>query len=152
MPEIISFKIFPGGRKGVGRAALNVALELGIPCGGWCSKGRRAEEGPVDPQYPLKEIKSEEYPIRTEANVIEADGTLILTMGEPTGGAAYTVKMAVKAKNPYLIVDLKKKTGLKRELTYLSPNPAHSFCSVPVLQSLLPSGGRQGILVLLFTP
>jgi hypothetical protein len=59
-------------------------------------------------------------------------------MGEPTGGAAYTGKMAVKAKNPYLVVDLKMKTGLKRELTHPFPNPPHSFCSVPVLQGLAP--------------
>ena len=108
MPEIIFAKIISGGQTGVDRAALDVALELDIPCGGWCPKGRRAEDGPIDPKYPLKETKSEEYPVRTEANVIEADGTLILTVGKPTGGTAYTVKKAVKFKKPYRIVDLGK--------------------------------------------
>ena len=108
MPGIVFSKIISGGQTGVDRAALDVALEFGIPCGGWCPKGRRAEDGPIDPKYPLKETKSEEYPVRTEANVIEADGTLILTVGKPTGGTAYTIKIAVKFKKPYRIVDLGK--------------------------------------------
>ena len=44
-------KIISGGQTGVDRAALDVALELGIPCGGWCPKGRKAEDGPIDPRY-----------------------------------------------------------------------------------------------------
>jgi hypothetical protein len=33
---IIFSKIISGGQIGVDRAALEVAMELGIPCGGWC--------------------------------------------------------------------------------------------------------------------
>ncbi len=40
-------RIVSGGQTGVDRAALDVALELGLPCGGWCPKGRRAEDGPI---------------------------------------------------------------------------------------------------------
>jgi|MudIll2142460700_1097286.scaffolds.fasta_scaffold155278_2 predicted Rossmann-fold nucleotide-binding protein len=102
-------KIISGGQTGVDRAALDVAFEAGIPCGGWCPKGRKAEDGPIDPKYPLKETKSEEYPVRTEANVIEADGTFVLTFGRPTEGTAFTIQAAVKHKKPYLLIDLKKK-------------------------------------------
>ena len=35
-------------------AALDAALELKIPCGGWCPKGRLAEDGPVPQRYPLQ--------------------------------------------------------------------------------------------------
>jgi len=38
-------KIISGGQTGVDRAALDVALELGIPCRGWCPKDRQAEDG-----------------------------------------------------------------------------------------------------------
>ena len=38
-------KVVSGGQTGVDRAALDVALELRIPCGGWCPLGRRAEDG-----------------------------------------------------------------------------------------------------------
>ena len=109
MPGIIFSKIISGGQTGVDRAALDVALELGIPCGGWCAKGRRAEDGPIDPKYPLKETKSAKYQFRTEANVMEAGGTLILTSGTPTGGTAFTIQVALKHKKPYLVVDLKRK-------------------------------------------
>src|SRR4029079_17187266 len=37
-------KIVSGGQTGVDRAALDVALELGIPCGGWCPAGREGED------------------------------------------------------------------------------------------------------------
>jgi predicted alpha/beta-hydrolase family hydrolase len=40
------------GQSGVDRAALDVALELGIACGGWCPRGRKAEDG-VIPQTAL---------------------------------------------------------------------------------------------------
>jgi len=63
---IIFSKIISGGQTGVDRAALDVALEFGIPCGGWCPKDRKAEDGPIDPRYPLKETKSPNYPHMTE--------------------------------------------------------------------------------------
>ena len=36
-------KIVSGGQTGVDVAALDVALALGLPCGGWCPRGRRTE-------------------------------------------------------------------------------------------------------------
>jgi len=102
-------KIVSGGQTGVDRAALDVALELGIPCGGWCPKGRRAEDGPIDVRYPLKETHSTNYRIRTEKNVRESDGTLIFTWRKPKGGTALTIKFAQKYKRPYLIVDLSER-------------------------------------------
>ena len=77
-------KIISGGQTGVDRAALDVALELGLPCGGWCPRGRRAEDGPIDPRYPLTETPWDGYPQRTEWNVRDADGTLILTPARRT--------------------------------------------------------------------
>ena len=109
MPGIIFSKVISGGQTGVDRAALDVALKLGIPCGGWCPKGRKAEDGPIDPKYPLKETKSAQYQFRTLANVMEADGTLILTFGTPSGGTAFTIEAALKHKKHYLVIDLKRK-------------------------------------------
>jgi hypothetical protein len=99
-------KIISGGQTGVDRAALDVALELGIPCGGWCTKGRKAEDGLIDPRYPLQETESTSYPVRTERNIKDSDGTLILTDGPVTGGTATTVKFAQKYRKPYLVIDL----------------------------------------------
>ena len=61
------------------RAALDAALALGLPCGGWCPRGRLAEDGPIDPRYPLRETPSGDYRQRTEWNGRDADGTLRLT-------------------------------------------------------------------------
>src|SRR4051812_33030942 len=48
-------RIVSGGQTGVDRAALDVALEHGIDCGGWCPQGRKAEDGPIPDRYPLRE-------------------------------------------------------------------------------------------------
>jgi len=99
-------KIISGGQTGVDRAALDVALSLGLPCGGWCPKGRRAEDGPLAPHYPLTETTSEAYPHRTRLNVQDADGTLILTRGKPDRGTALTLDLARKMNKPHRVVDL----------------------------------------------
>lgn len=98
--------IISGGQTGVDRAALDSALELGFQCGGWCPKNRKAEDGPIDRKYPLKETDEDDYSIRTELNVRDSDGTLIITHGKPTGGTAYTIAMSRVHKKPLLVIDL----------------------------------------------
>ena len=99
-------RILSGGQTGVDRAALDVALELGLPCGGWCPKGRRAEDGPIPSHYPLTETPWDGYPQRTEWNVRDSDGTLILTEGEPDRGTALTRELAARHGKPCLVLDL----------------------------------------------
>jgi hypothetical protein len=98
-------RIISGGQTGVDRAALDIALERGIPCGGWCPKGRRAEDGPIAPHYPLEETSWWGYPQRTEWNVRDSDGTLILAVGEPDRGTVLTEELAEQQGKPYLVVD-----------------------------------------------
>jgi len=99
-------KVVSGGQTGVDRAALDVAREQGIPCGGWCPKGRRAEDGTILPHYPVIETPSVDYAQRTEWNVRDADGTLVLTRGPATGGTALTLEIAHRLRKPYLVLDL----------------------------------------------
>ena len=61
--------IVSGGQTGADRAALDWALAHGVECGGWCPKGRKAEDGPIDPKYPLKETPSVAYIQRTESKI-----------------------------------------------------------------------------------
>lgn len=103
-------KILSGGQTGVDRAALDVALELSIPCGGWCPKGRRAEDGPIPTKYPLQESPTVNYAERTALNVKESDGTLILSRGALRGGTALTKTFAERYRRPCLIVDLREAT------------------------------------------
>jgi hypothetical protein len=111
-------RIVSGGQTGVDRAALDVALELGLPCGGWCPKGRRAEDGPIDPRYPLAETPTDEYPQRTEWNVRDSDGTLVLTLGRPDRGTALTVALARRLGKPCRVVDLSKRTAVSATLRW----------------------------------
>jgi hypothetical protein len=99
-------RIVSGGQTGVDRAALDMALDRDIPCGGWCPQGRRAEDGVIPEQYPLCETPWWGYPQRTEWNVRDADATLILTRGQPDGGTALTVELAGRYQKPCLVVDL----------------------------------------------
>jgi hypothetical protein len=101
-------KIVSGGQTGADRAALDAAVKLDIPHGGWIPKGRMAEDGPISEKYQLEEMPTANYPDRTEQNVIDSDGTLILSHGKLTGGSAYTRDMALEHERPWLHTDLNK--------------------------------------------
>jgi len=98
--------IISGGQTGVDRGALDAALRLGIEHGGWCPKGRLAEDGCIPPLYQLRETTSAEYPQRTERNVIDSDGTLILYRSRMYGGTRLTHRLTRKHAKPSLRVDL----------------------------------------------
>lgn len=99
-------KLISGGQTGVDRGALDAALSRGFPCGGWCPKGRRAEDGPIPPRYPLAELASANYLARTRRNVDDSDATLILAPGALSGGTRATEKYARKTGKPCLVIDL----------------------------------------------
>ena len=98
--------LISGGQTGVDRAALDVALAFGIPCGGACPRGRLSEDGRIPDRYPVVEIASSRYVDRTRANVVRADATLVLAWGEPTGGTAATIRFAVEADRPHRVCAL----------------------------------------------
>jgi hypothetical protein len=98
--------ILSGGQTGVDRAALDVALELDIPCRGWCPKGRRAEDGPIDPRYPLTETPTAAYEERTERNVLDSDGTLVLRGEQLSPGTEFTIELAARHAKPCLVVEI----------------------------------------------
>src|SRR5436309_586670 len=99
-------RILSGGQTGVDRAALDVALALGLPCDGWCPRGRKAEDGPLPDRYPLRETPTDAYAERTAWNVRDADGTLVLLRGRPSGGTALTIELADRYGKPCLVLDL----------------------------------------------
>lgn len=101
-------KIVSGGQTGADQGALNAALKLNHPCGGWCPKGRKSEAGKIPVKYPLTENTSTKYSARTEMNVKDSDGTLLFTYGESTGGTALTVKLAKLHRKPVYVFDLKQ--------------------------------------------
>lgn len=98
--------VVSGGQSGVDRAALDVALDLGLRAGGWCPAGRWAEDGTIPVRYPLRETPSADIEQRTEWNVRDSDGTLVLTRGEPAGGTLRTIDLAQRMNRPVFVVDV----------------------------------------------
>lgn len=101
-------KIISGAQTGADRAALDFAIEVGIPHGGWVPKGRKAEDGTVPEKYSVRKMPTSDYPARTEKNVLDSDGTLIISHGKLTGGSLRTKKIADKHKRPCLHIDLSR--------------------------------------------
>jgi len=94
-------KIVSGGQTGADRAALDFAIEHGIPHGGWCPRGRKAEDGSLDQRYQLQETPSGDYAQRTEWNVRDSDGTVVFSIAPVlTGGSKKTVFLAHKLGKP----------------------------------------------------
>jgi hypothetical protein len=98
-------EIISGGQTGVDRGALEAALDLHFPCGGWCPPGRIAEDGPIDSWYPVKELETGGYRERTKRNVVETDGTVIIYWKKVEGGTKLTANECVRRKKPHLLID-----------------------------------------------
>ena len=99
-------RIVSGGQAGADRAALDCALRVGIPHGGWCPKERRAEDGVIPQRYALQETETENYEERTHFNVRDSDGTLILNIGELDGGSLLTARCCEQLSKPHLVIQL----------------------------------------------
>jgi putative molybdenum carrier protein len=95
--------IVSGGQTGADRAALDFAIEHDIPHGGWCPRGRPAEDGAIPTRYQLKETPSRKYAQRTECNVRDCDATVVFSVApNPAGGTALTLAVARRLEKPFL--------------------------------------------------
>ena len=108
---MIGLRIVSGGQTGADRAALDWAIAHGIAHGGWCPKGRRAEDGPLDAKYQLTESESKAYRVRTVRNVRDSDATLIISLGELEGGSLETLRIAEQRGKPVRVVQLDSPPG-----------------------------------------
>ena len=107
-------KLISGGQSGVDRAILDVAVERGIPYGGWCPKGGWAEDFPAPPgllaKYPeLKETPLTDPAQRTEWNVRDADACMIVVDAaglEVSKGTVLARELAHRYRKPLLVVNL----------------------------------------------
>ena len=105
-------KIVSGGQTGADRAGLDAAIKLEIQHGGWCPRGRQAEDGDIHVRYNLQcpvdgDSEAEEkniYNERTKLNIRDSDGTLIFVPRIPlplsiTDGTNLTIKEVILLKN-----------------------------------------------------
>ncbi len=96
-------RIVSGGQTGADRAALDWAIAHDLPHGGWCPRGRRAEDGAIPSRYRLSETPDHVYVQRTEWNVRDSDGTVILSLSRTlTGGSAATAALAQRHGKPWI--------------------------------------------------
>lgn len=90
------------------QAALDYAIEQGIPHGGFVPLDRKSEAGPIPAKYQMTELPFPAYPPRTEANIHASDATAIFVSGllnnEP--GCLLTAKLCMQAKKPYVVISL----------------------------------------------
>lgn len=105
-PLFVPTTIVSGGQTGVDRAALDVAIAMGLGHGGWCPAGRLSEDGSVPSRYDLQETDSREYPVRTKQNVIDSDATLILYEGKLKGGTLLTQRICKRLGKPHLAIQM----------------------------------------------
>jgi len=99
-------KFRTGGQTGVDRAVLDFCLENQEEVCGWCPAGRKAEDGTIPTHYPLDELEGAGYGERTEANVRDSDGTLIIHLGNISGGTQLTAECSRELGKPCLSLNL----------------------------------------------
>ena len=103
MNDLSRITIISGGQTGADRAALDFAIENDIPHGGWCPRGRLAEDGPISPRYGLRETPSRKYSQRTEWNVRDSDATVLFTIApQVAGGTSLALEWARRLGKPVL--------------------------------------------------
>lgn len=104
-------KIISGGQTGADRGGLLAAIDLGIPHGGYCPKGRKAEDGRIPDRFQMTESNSVSYPYRTKHNVREADATIVFSWEPLQKGSLLTVNTALKLHKPIHLVVLANLIG-----------------------------------------
>ena len=101
--------IVSGGQTGVDRAALDVALKNNISCGGYCPKGRIAEDGVIPEHYPLTETESPEP-------------------------EEVKISVRVVASSKHVFTDFPRETDLKNSETKYSPSRMPSSSRGPLYE------------------
>jgi len=101
-------KIVSGGQTGVDRGALDAALAVRFPCGGWCPADRSAEDGPIPERYPLTPLPVGGCRLRTRRNVSDSDGTAILFYDMLSNGTLLTRDLCIREKKPCVVLDAKQ--------------------------------------------
>lgn len=99
-----SIKIISGGQSGVDRAALDFAINNKLECGGYCPKGRLAEDGRISEFYPLIETNSSFYKERTRLNVEISDVLLVIFNNKIGSGTELALDIAKKLNKDYYII------------------------------------------------
>ncbi|MGE0086721.1 MAG: putative molybdenum carrier protein [Desulfococcaceae bacterium] len=101
-------KIISGAQDGVERAALDVAGNLYLGLGGWITQTQAQENSDLIKTCRLNIINSDNPVQAVEQNILESDGVLIITMGDPAENANMGRRLAEQHKLPFLYIDMER--------------------------------------------
>jgi predicted Rossmann fold nucleotide-binding protein DprA/Smf involved in DNA uptake len=133
---MVPIRIVSGGQTGADGAALDFAIEHGIPHRGWCPKGRLAEDGVIPTSYHLRETSTKAYAWRTKLNVQDSDGTVIFTVSATVkGGSLRTWLFAQEHNKP--VLHLPRTVGATR-----AENELRAFIETNGIKILNVAGSR----------
>ena len=159
-------KIISGGQTGVDQAALRAGKDCGLEIGGWCPPGRACESGVIPAEFPLQETPSDRSPDapdvprsqRTEWNVRDSDGTLVIILNDgnrsgcPTisdAGTMWTVECVGRYKRPLLVCDLENGTASENIQRWLRTNPISTLNVSGPSESTSPGIGEKAYALLI---
>ena len=127
--ETMIERIVSGGQTGADRAALDAAINVGLPHCGWIPKGRLTENGPLPEKYHLKEMPSSSYIKRTKQKVIDSDGTLILSHGKLRGVSLLTQEFAeYQINSAFTLICLKSLSSGQLSISLTGPRSKVPRC------------------------
>ncbi len=106
-------KIVSSGRTGVEMAGLDVAVKLGIDYGGWAPRGMRNEQGSLPARYGLQQVAAMGFKHAMEQNILNSDGTLLITRGRRCAETRYAVETALRCQRQLLHVDLSQHSAFE---------------------------------------
>jgi hypothetical protein len=117
-------RIISAGEAGAERGALDAAIELGIAHGGWCVKGRRAQDGVIDARYALDESFSPTPAVALQRNVVDGDGTVVFVDTDPGRASLPTraVNFCIQRRKPALVVNLRVSRDPQGFLAWVARN------------------------------
>ncbi|MFO7964442.1 MAG: putative molybdenum carrier protein [Desulfobacterales bacterium] len=95
-------KILTGGREGVEQSALDLAIELNIPHGGWIPVGSKKA---LPSRYRLREVPEGESGCMKK-NIRFSDGTLLFIENQSDDAAGSMCRWAGRLKKPFLAITL----------------------------------------------
>lgn len=101
-------KVISGGQVGVDQGGLAAAFKVGLLTGGTAPRGFKVSGGNnmLLECFGLVESHSPDYPPRTEENVKNSDGTLVIAYNLASAGEILTLNLLRKHKKPHFIIQV----------------------------------------------